>query len=458
MSTRSTVDVVSTRRRRRRRDGGGGWLARTVSTTVSSAQRCRQLTTTIAIAIALAACATVARAQGQQGPGPATTCRGPATKGALREVLLEGYDKYDVPDTGNQTALLVSVQAVLRVLESVSAPTGSFRAVFQVKFQWKDPRLAFNTSQYNNGCFPSQVANYPTGVIDDIWTPTYYYANQIDSFGTTIKSVRVSYTGDVFLVITEGIEASCDFTFTKMPFDQQTCHARLVFLSSQHEVKLQPSAAGTSALSFSGKGGTQEWTVESVSSAEGTSLEPPSGSFIQFEFTMKRAPSYWVTFVIVPSIFLVMLSYGTFYVQRTAAPARAAFCFVCYLTVINLTNGALASLPKLGASDALLLALMSASQYFCACTVCLVVVANYLLHIELRVEAALKEVERLAIEGEPVGDVQAYVKARCGRSGVFLIKKDGQMLLSDQHVDIAARYVFPVAYAITLGAIMSSKK
>ena len=435
MSTRSSVDAISTRRSPR-----------------PTARAVVMLTTTIA----LAACATVARAQGPQGT--TTTCQGPRTKGALREVLLEGYDKYTAPETGTRTALPVSVQAVLKVLESVSAPTGSFRAVFQVKFQWKDPRLAFNTSQYNNGCYPAQAANYPTGVSDDIWKPAYYYANQIDSFGTTTKFVRISYTGDMFFVITEGIEASCRFTFTKMPFDQQTCHARLVFLNPQHEVKLQPPPVGTSALVNDAKaGGTQEWTVVSVSSTEGTSPDPPNGSTIKLEFTMKRASSYWVTFVLVPAVFLVMLSYGTFYVQRTATPARAAFCFVCYLTVINLTNGALASLPKLGASDALLLALMSASQYFCACTVCLVVVANYFLHIELRVNAALKEVERLAIEGEPVGDVQAYVKARCGRAGIFLIKKDGHMLLSDQHVDIAARYIFPVAYAITIGTIFSAR-
>ena len=262
----------------------------------------------------------------------------------------------------------------------------------------------------------------------------------------------------MFFVITEGIEASCRFTFTKMPFDQQTCHARLVFLNPQHEVKLQPPPVGTSALVNDAKaGGTQEWTVVSVSSTEGTSPDPPNGSTIKLEFTMKRASSYWVTFVLVPAVFLVMLSYGTFYVQRTATPARAAFCFVCYLTVINLTNGALAALPRLGPSDALLLALLSASEYFCACTILLVVVANYFLHIELRVNAALKEVERLAIEGEPVGDVQAYVKARCGRAGIFLIKKNGHMSLSDQHVDIAARYIFPVAYAITIGTIFSAR-
>jgi gamma-aminobutyric acid receptor subunit rho len=408
--------------------------------------------TTAMTATAMLWCATVARAQG--------ACSGPATKGALRTELLRGYDKYTAPKQGPLTALNVSVGSVFKVLESVSAPTGSFRAVFQVSFGWNDPRLAFNTTSHNNGCFPSQATNYPSGVLDEIWTPAYYFSNQIDSFGTATKFLRIKYTGDVTLIITEGVEASCDFTFARMPFDRQKCFARLVFLIPQHEAVIESTPPGTSAVVVpydEGLGGTEEWSIVSVSSTAGSSRDPPNGSTLQFEFEIERASSYWVGFVLAPSIFLVMLSYGTFYIQRTVAPARAAFCFVCYLTMINLTNGALASLPKLGASDVLLLAVMSASQYFCACTILIVVIANYLLHIELRVEAALREVERLAIEGEPVGDVQAYVRARCGRAGVVLIKKDGQMFISDQHVDIAARYIFPVAYAITIGALFSSK-
>ena len=429
----------STRRRRPRRGAngtGGGWV------------------TMVAVAVTiLVGCATVARAQG-------TTCRGPRTKSAIRTMMLEGYEKYNPPESDGASALNVSVTATLKVLESVSAPTGSFRALMQTRFEWNDPRLVFNSTSKNNGCYPRRIVSYPSTILDDIWTPNYYFANQVDSFGTPSRFVEITQNGKVTVLTTEGIEANCDFKFTKMPFDRQTCNIRLGFLHPQDEVVIESPSDGASALRLprGGQlGGTLEWTIVSATSNHGVTPAPPHGSFVEFEFEMKRASSYWVTFTLVPAVFLVMLSYGTFYVQRTATPARAAFCFVCYLTVINLTNGALAALPRLGPSDALLLALLSASEYFCACTILLVVVANYFLHIELRVNAALKEVERLAIEGEPVGDVQAYVKARCGRAGIFLIKKNGHMSLSDQHVDIAARYIFPVAYAITIGTIFSAR-
>ena len=70
-------------------------------------------------------------------------------------------------------------------------------------------------------------------------------------------------------------------------------------------------------------------------------------SYVDFTVRMKRKPEYWIAFVLLPSIFLVALSYGTFWIQRGAIPARAAFCFIAYLSIINLTKGALASLPRI---------------------------------------------------------------------------------------------------------------
>ena len=117
-----------------------------------------------------------------------------------------------------------------------------------------------------------------------------------------------------------------------------------------------------------------------------------------------------MSFVLIPSIFLVALSYGTFWIQRSAVPARAAFCFIAFLSTINNTKGALSALPKLSAGDAWMLGVLSKSQYFCAYTVVEVVMANYLLHIETRVKAALKEVsekEDLSGSRSATADVRA---------------------------------------------------
>ena len=59
---------------------------------------------------------------------------------------------------------------------------------------------------------------------------------------------------------------------------------------------------------------------------------------------------------------------------------------------------------------------------------------------------------------EPEDDpefIRAYVKARAGRCGRCLIGKGGNLLFSDQHVDISVRWVFPITYCIAFIIIVA---
>ena len=154
--------------------------------------------------------------------------------------------------------------------------------------------------------------------------------------------------------------------------------------------------------------------------------------------------------VVAEAHLLVALSYGTFWIQRGAIPARAAFCFISYLSVINLTKGSLASLPKLSDADAWMLGVLSKSQYFCAYTVLGVVVANYLLHVETRVNAALKDAREKedASLGEKISDMRSFVRGKAGRFAGMLVGKDGKMRFADRHVDVFSRWCFPAAYVV----------
>ena len=43
-------------------------------------------------------------------------------------------------------------------------------------------------------------------------------------------------------------------------------------------------------------------------------------SYVDFTVRMKRKPDYWIAFVLLPSIFLVALSYGTFWINAEPFP------------------------------------------------------------------------------------------------------------------------------------------
>ena len=400
----------------------------------------------------------VAYAQPGWAAPAAAACTGPTEQGDIRTEMLADYDMYSSPPPpAGDDKLHVAVSAELKMVESVSEPSGSVKMVIEHTMQWVDSRLAFASATLNNGCFQHERAVFPSGMLDEIWYPEYSFSNAIGSFGDTSTFLVFKNDGEVLVKVRQGVEASCTFDFQKMPFDEQECHARLQLNAPVQLVDITPPTAGSNSLfnvpDTGIAGGTIEWTILSTSMVVGeTSGSPPAMSYADFTVKMRRKPEYWMSFVLIPSIFLVALSYGTFWIQRSAVPARAAFCFIAFLSTINNTKGALSALPKLSAGDAWMLGVLSKSQYFCAYTVVEVVMANYLLHIETRVKAALKEVsEKEDLSGEQISDRQSFVRSKAGRIGRALIRKNGTMAFSDQDMDVWSRWLFPIAYVIAVG-------
>jgi hypothetical protein len=402
--------------------------------------------------VALAAC-TPALSQ------PAGGCTGPTEQGDVRSAILANYDLYSPPaPQAGDDKLHIALSAELKMIESVSEPAGSVKMAIEHRMKWVDSRLAFNSSTLNNGCYPHERAVFPPDMLDEIWSPVYSFSNAIGSFGDSSTFLVFKNDGEVTVKVREGIEVSCEFDFRKMPFDEQECYARLEIRAPVEQVDITPPRDGESLFNVPDgglKGGTVEWDILSTSVVVSeTSGSPPAMSYADFTVKLRRKPDYWMSFVLIPSVFLVALSYGTFWIQRGAVPARAAFCFIAYLSTINNTKGALNALPKLSAGDAWILGVLSKSQYFCAYTVVEVVVANYLLHIETRVQAALKEARnKEEISGQQISDMQAFVRARAGKFGSALIRKDGTMAFSDQNVDVLSRWLFPAAYVVAFGTV-----
>ena len=131
-----------------------------------------------------------------------------------------------------------------------------------------------------------------------------------------------------------------------------------------------------------------------------------------------------------------------------------------------------------------LLDFLMVSDLFCAFVLFEIVLANYLLHVELRVNKArddyLKaypqgalaersvdatsgtvrvEVDKVDVEvdgasREAAPAIGEFVAARAGRCGARLVGPDGTMRFSDQHVDMFTRWAMPPAYLIACCVII----
>ena len=389
-------------------------------------------------------------------PPAAATCVGAKDPGTMRAQLLGNYDKYTAA-LGANGAASVNASMKLYTVLALNEAAGTVDVIVTTTLAWTDGRLEFNTTRKNNGCLGIPVLYFDgTDLTSSIWSPLVQFANSYSSMRMEPSEIMIASDGAVTTVSRARLSAACDFDFRKMPFDTQSCAIRLQMLSPSGMAQFVVDTSTAFSSDSDRLGGTKAWRVTQQSTTVGATASDKR--YVDFEMSIKREPSYWVTFIMVPSILLVFMSYGTFWIQRSIMPARATFAFICYLTMISLTNSALSVLPKIAASDAFLLNLLLVSQYFSAFTVFETVVANYFLHIELRVDKAWKEAEKMEgfLDRSETMNMREHIVPKVAKIDRFLIDRHGKMIFSDQHVDVTARIVFPIAYVIALAATVGT--
>lgn len=402
-----------------------------------------------------AACSVGARAQ----------CTTANSVGALRNALIPStgpapYDKYmnglqsnSASSSTSVASVPVTISAALHMVHEVDAAKGTVTVFMTHRMSWLDGRLKYCTTS----AVPYPKIKFDADFVDEIWTPEYAVPNQISTVQDpqSYATVRGS-DGMVYLDTTVGMKLACTLDFKKMPYDSQTCAARVALVQQKDilELKLDDTLPEAFFLETGGMGGTKEWKISELSATVGETLD--NATYVDFVFVIDRSSDYWLTFTIGPSVFLVVMSYGTFWIQRGAVPARAAFSFICFLSIISLSNGALAKLPSIGADDAFLLKLLSSCSIFCGLTVIEVVIANYMLHVEIRVTRALTQAEEKKARGDADFDIQAFVRARCAKLDALFVASSGRLRFSDQHIDVLARWAFPIAFGVTCVSLRAS--
>ena len=179
--------------------------------------------------------------------------------------MLASHDEYSPPaPQSGQTTVMVEVSGELELIKSVSEPTGSIQMAIQHTMTWPDSRLAFNTTTRNNGCFDHERAVFPSAMLSEVWHPEYSFLNAIGSFGTASTFLVFKNDGEVTVTIREGVSATCIFDFKKMPFDEQTCYARMLLNAPSKMVAFTAPTTGQELFKIPTGGllgGTSEWTV-----------------------------------------------------------------------------------------------------------------------------------------------------------------------------------------------------
>lgn len=269
----------------------------------------------------------------------------------------------------------VEVQLKLTQLNAVDQRLGTIEIGGYFRMWWKDPRLAYNASQYGPAINLQGAAAYGL-----LWRPNLYVENLVEKDVTAKASLAQLYPdGSIWVSEQTVMTVKCGMSFGRLPFDRQRCN--LVVASYSEDItQVRLTAKGgqigaseggvgivgapmSSGVWHLGEDGEKTETEGFETIAKAKVFE--NWDYVTLEWTFARKPDYFIRQVLVPDVLFLGVSYTGFFVDCKAAPARAALAVMPLLIQITLINTVYNSLPKtserLWLSDWLLVSL-----FFCS--------------------------------------------------------------------------------------------
>eukprot|EP00112_Aurelia_sp_Birch-Aquarium-sp1_P002757 Seg1305.7 transcript_id=Seg1305.7/GoldUCD/mRNA.D3Y31 product="Glycine receptor subunit alpha-3" protein_id=Seg1305.7/GoldUCD/D3Y31 len=270
----------------------------------------------------------------------------------LLKNLTQDYDKRMRPNA-NGPPVNVSIQIGIVSLGPFNAKTFSFEVDMYLRHWWNDPRLRYpGSSSYNYNGNPADI----------IWVPDTYFENSkkahTHAIMTENRRATISPNGDVYVSMRVTATSSCPMNLHLYPMDTQECPLLL------------------SSYSFAGNDLNPSWmkpkgvTVDTVSKKvevssylfKGTRVEKEivhlgQGNeffaFLKCIFKVKRSFSTFINRVYVPSSFLVMLTWATFFIPHKSVPARVTLIVTNFLATVFVTQSATSQVASVDYTTAL---------------------------------------------------------------------------------------------------------
>ena len=227
----------------------------------------------------------------------------------------------------------VSVAMWLLDIDSINSSDQNFVANVFVKLSWKDERLAHsNTSN-------------ETYRVDQVWTPVIQIANEIGIVRRTLPEVvRVNQDGVVIYRQRFVGPFSQPLKLNDFPFDSQTFQIQLVpsgTSTSSADIKFVADKVWIDdgvkdAAGISDNISLPDWKIKSFDTfPEAYAISPliKNPGYI-FEFVAKRDIRHYIWKVIIPLLFIVMMSWAVFWIDPSNSGTQIAVAMTSMLTLI----------------------------------------------------------------------------------------------------------------------------
>ncbi|GMS80937.1 hypothetical protein PENTCL1PPCAC_3112 [Pristionchus entomophagus] len=266
--------------------------------------------------------------------------------------MMKGYDPRVRPAnwdnaTQQQQAGPVNVELnmLIRSISKIDNVNMEYSVQLTFRESWHDPRLRYNYD----------TENQPEFVILDndqkIWMPDSFFQNEKQAHRHIIDKpnvlIRVYSYGMILYSVRLSLVLSCPMHLQNYPMDIQTC---LIDVASYAYTDKDISYYWKDVKPVQQKEGLSSslpsFKLEDVRTSECTSkTNTGTYSCLRTELVLKRQFSYYLLQLYIPSSMLVIVSWVSFWLDRSAVPARVTLGVTTLLTMTTQASGINAKLP-----------------------------------------------------------------------------------------------------------------
>ncbi|KAM3717844.1 Glutamate-gated chloride channel alpha [Dirofilaria immitis] len=277
----------------------------------------------------------------------------------INKLLGKGYDWRVRPPgtnlsiTGGHGPVVVAVNMLIRSISKIDDVNMEYSVQLTFRESWVDGRLAFGYPRDNTPDFVILTAG------QQIWMPDSFFQNEKHAQRHMIDKpnvlIRVHKDGTILYSVRISLVLSCPMHLQYYPMDIQTCLIDLAsYAYTTDDIEYVWKSKDPVQLKEGLHSSLPSFQLSNVTTTFCTSkTNTGTYSCLRTVLELRRQFSYYLLQLYVPSSMLVIVSWVSFWLDRTAIPARVTLGVTTLLTMTTQASGINAKLPPVSYTKAI---------------------------------------------------------------------------------------------------------
>uniref|UniRef100_S4RH83 Glycine receptor, alpha 1 n=1 Tax=Petromyzon marinus TaxID=7757 RepID=S4RH83_PETMA len=245
--------------------------------------------------------------------------------------------------------VVVNASIVIKRFGPVTETSMDYQISIFLQLRWNDPQIQ---QLLANAMLKEDSIDLGNNYYDLLWKPVLFFENEKSANNTNqcatsfkLQLIKLNQYIAQYVLVTMLLE--CAMILRDYPMDLQHCHMNMESYGyTTNDVILQWNS--TDPVIFNVSTATTTFTVSEKGILGNCSKTYDSGPYscISVEFDLSRDIGYNLIQLYIPSMLLVIISWLSFWIDMSAAPARASLGITTILTITTQSSAANSQLPK----------------------------------------------------------------------------------------------------------------